>query len=137
MFGFDAIFVHGNMCAGLFQDDIFARLPPDYRATLEAAHGPIPFEPMPGRSMGVYAIAPTDVMADEEQLAEFLRRAVDCTAAMAPKEKKPRKAKAAKAKAGSRRRGALSARLRQTPPPSAGFAVCHLPRLFGRVRRKN
>ena len=66
MFGYPAIFVGGNMCAGLFQDRMFARLPaPD----AEALPGGVqPFEPMPGRPMKGYALIPDEVLADEDRL---------------------------------------------------------------------
>jgi TfoX/Sxy family transcriptional regulator of competence genes len=92
MFGYPAIFVHGNMCAGLFGDGMFARLSSTDRAALPG--GGAPFEPMPGRPMKDYALVPDDVLADEEALAAVLARAVEFTASLPPKEKKAKKAKA-------------------------------------------
>jgi TfoX/Sxy family transcriptional regulator of competence genes len=92
MFGYPAIFVHGNMCAGLFGDGMFARLSSTVRAALPG--GGAPFEPMPGRPMKDYALVPDDVLADEEALAAVLARAVEFTASLPPKEKKAKKAKA-------------------------------------------
>ncbi len=86
MFGYPAIFVHGNMCAGLFGEGMFARLSPDDRAALPG--GGAPFEPMPGRPMKDYAMVPEDVIADEEALAGVLAQAVRFTAELPPKEKK-------------------------------------------------
>ena len=86
MFGYPAIFVGGNMCAGLFQDRMFARLAPADADALPG--GAQPFEPMPGRPMKGYALIPDDILADEEQLAETLAKSVNFTAAMPPKEKK-------------------------------------------------
>jgi TfoX/Sxy family transcriptional regulator of competence genes len=91
MFGYPSIFVHGNMCAGLFGDGLFARLSPEDRAALPG--GGAPFEPMPGRPMKDYALVPDDVLADEEALAAVLVKAVAFTAALPPKEKKAKKAK--------------------------------------------
>ena len=90
MFGYPAIFVHGNMCAGLFGDGMFARLAPEDRAALPG--GGAPFEPMPGRPMKDYALVPDDVLADDEALAAVLAKAVAFTAALPPKEKKAKKA---------------------------------------------
>jgi TfoX/Sxy family transcriptional regulator of competence genes len=86
MFGYPAIFVGGNMCAGLFQDRMFARLPaPDAEALPGGAQ---PFEPMPGRPMKGYALIPDEVLADEDRLTETLAKAVSFTAALPQKEKK-------------------------------------------------
>jgi TfoX/Sxy family transcriptional regulator of competence genes len=90
MFGYPAIFVHGNMCAGLFGDGMFARLSTTDRAALPG--GGAPFEPMPGRPMKDYALVPDDVVADEEALADVLAQAVGFTASLPPKEKKVKKA---------------------------------------------
>jgi TfoX/Sxy family transcriptional regulator of competence genes len=86
MFGFPSIFVGGNMCAGLFQDQMFARLAPEDRAALPG--GGADFEPMPGRAMKGYAFLPDDLVADEEALAATLAKAVAYTASLPPKEKK-------------------------------------------------
>lgn len=94
MFGYPAIFVQGNMCAGLFGDGMFARLSPQDRAALPG--GGASFEPMPGRPMKDYALIPDDVIADEARLAMTLAQAVSFTAALPPKEKPAKGAKKAK-----------------------------------------
>jgi hypothetical protein len=91
MFGYPAAFVQGNMVGGLFEDSVILRLPP------EAAQGLAPFQPMPGRSMGSYVLAPEELMDDEEGLAALIAQAIAYTASLPPKEKKPRKVKAKKA----------------------------------------
>ena len=89
MFGYPAIFVGGNMCAGLFQDRMFARLSDADARALPG--GMKPFEPMAGRPMKGYALIPDEILADEERLAATLAKAVAFTAAMPPKEKKAKK----------------------------------------------
>ena len=89
MFGYPAAFVHGNMCAGLFGDRMFARLSEEDRAALPG--GGDYFEPMPGRPMRAYAVIPDEVVADEERLAQVLAKAVEFTATLPPKEKKAKK----------------------------------------------
>ena len=89
MFGYPAIFVGGNMCAGLFQDRMFARLAPADADALPG--GARPFEPMPGRAMKGYALIPDDILADEDRLTATLAKAVAFTAALPPKEKKPKR----------------------------------------------
>jgi TfoX/Sxy family transcriptional regulator of competence genes len=86
MFGYPAAFVHGNMCAGLFGDRVFARLSDADKAALPG--GGDYFEPMPGRPMKAYAVIPDEVVADEAVLAEVLAKAVAFTAALPAKEKK-------------------------------------------------
>jgi TfoX/Sxy family transcriptional regulator of competence genes len=90
MFGYPSVFVGGNMCAGLFQDGMFARLSPQDRAALPC--GGQSFEPMPGRPMKDYALIPDDIIADEQALARTLASAVSFTASLPPKEKKAKKA---------------------------------------------
>jgi TfoX/Sxy family transcriptional regulator of competence genes len=87
MFGYPAAFVQGNMAAGLFQDSVVLRLPEEARVGLA------PFQPMPGRSMGNYVLAPEDLFDDEEGLAALVGQAIAYTASLPPKEKKPRKAR--------------------------------------------
>ena len=88
MFGYPCIFVGGNMCAGLHQTSMFARLSPADAAALPDAR---PFEPMPGRAMAGYVLVPDDVLADEAALTPLLAKAVAFTAALPPKEKKAAK----------------------------------------------
>ena len=94
MFGYPAAFVHGNMFAGVFQGQVFARMSSSDQAALESAHGNLAFEPMPGRAMKGYVRAPDSVMADEAALAAFLAKGHAYTAALPPKEKKGRRPKA-------------------------------------------
>jgi hypothetical protein len=86
MFGYPAALVQGNMCAGVFQDQVFARLSPTDRAALPG--GGANFEPMPGRPMKGYTLIPDEVIADEAQLGAELAKAVAFTADLPPKEKK-------------------------------------------------
>jgi TfoX/Sxy family transcriptional regulator of competence genes len=86
MFGYPAVFVHGNMCTGLFQDRVFARLSDADKAALPG--GGAYFEPMPGRPMKAYAVIPDEVVADETALAEVLAKAVALTAGLPAKERK-------------------------------------------------
>lgn len=91
MFGYPAIFVGGNMCAGLFGDRMFARLAPEDRTALPG--GGDDFSPMPGRPMKGYVTVPDEILADEEALAVTLAKAVAFTATLPPKEKKAKRAK--------------------------------------------
>jgi len=88
VFGLPSAFVNGVMFAGVFQDSVFARLPPDLWATLERDYGAKTLEPMPGRPMRAYLVLPDDVVADEGRLSAALQAAFLLTAALPPKEKK-------------------------------------------------
>ena len=94
MFGLPVAFVNGNMMAGLFQDQMFARLAPPEKAALEAENGSLTLEPLPGRPMRAYTRLPDAVMEDEDAVAAMLAKALRFTAALPPKEKKPRAGKA-------------------------------------------
>jgi hypothetical protein len=91
MFGYPCFFVGGNLCAGVHQLSIFARLAASDRAALPG--GGADFEPMPGRPMTGYTLIPDDVLADETALGETLAKAVGFTASLPPKEKKAKKRK--------------------------------------------
>jgi TfoX/Sxy family transcriptional regulator of competence genes len=97
MFGYPAAFANGHMFAGVFEDVVFARLPPRERSGLEAAHGVRHFEPMPGRPMTAYCVLPDEALEDERELQRLLAAAYSAAAAMPPKQKKPRRSRAAKA----------------------------------------
>jgi len=93
MFGYPAAFVNGNMFAGLFQDQMFARLPPEERGDLEGRFGPLPFEPMQGRPMKDYTRLPDDIVADEAEVAGWLARSLAWSLTLPPKDKKATKPK--------------------------------------------
>ena len=76
MFGYPALFVGGNLVTGLFAQQWMIRLPDHDRAELLALPGATPFEPMPGRPMKGYASIPPDVVADDEALDAWIRRAI-------------------------------------------------------------
>ena len=85
MFGYPALFLHGNLVTGLFASSWMIRLPDDARGELLTLPGARPFEPMPGRPMTGYAVLPDDVVADEELLETWIRRAIDHVATLPPK----------------------------------------------------
>lgn len=95
MFGYPAAFVNGNMFAGVFQDRIFVRVSPEEQAALETKHGPLPFEPMPGRAMKGYVRVPDEIVGGAA-LSALLASAFAYTAALPPKEKKEKRPKTAR-----------------------------------------
>ena len=77
MFGYPALFVGGNLVTGLFAQKWMIRLPDDDRADLLELPGAAPFEPMAGRQMKGYATLPDDVVADDDALDRWVRRAIE------------------------------------------------------------
>ena len=84
-FGYPALFVGGNLVTGLFADRWMIRLAPDALATLIALPGAGPFMPMPGRTMTGYAVLPTEVVADDAALDEWLEQAIAFGRTLPPK----------------------------------------------------
>jgi TfoX/Sxy family transcriptional regulator of competence genes len=90
MFGYPAAFVNGNMACGLHQDGLVLRLGDDDRAAL-VREGGIPFEPMPGRVMREYVVAPQKLASKKADLKRWLERAVAHAAQLPKKAKKKKK----------------------------------------------
>lgn len=86
IFGLPCASVNGNIAVGVFQDGVFARLPPETWAHLER-EGATPFEPMPGRASKTYLMLPDEVLADEGRLGELLAEAVGFTDSLPAKVK--------------------------------------------------
>lgn len=76
MFGYPALFVGGNLVTGLFAETWMIRLGDEDRAALQSMPGAGPFEPMPGKPMKGYATLPSDVVADDAQLDDWIRRSI-------------------------------------------------------------
>ncbi|HEY3056802.1 MAG TPA: TfoX/Sxy family protein [Thermoanaerobaculia bacterium] len=96
MFGYPAAFVNGNMFIGLHQEDFILRLPDDARADLLKKKGAHVFEPMPGRPMKEYIVAPSSLIKDEDELRRWIGRSLQYASSLQPKKK---------AKSAARRRG--------------------------------
>lgn len=86
MFGYPALFLHGNLVTGLFGEHWMIRLPAEAATELMALPGSGPFEPMPGRPMKGYALLPPDVLADDAGLEGWVRRAIDHAGTLPPKK---------------------------------------------------
>lgn len=97
MFGYPAAFLNGNLFISLFQDQFVLRLPDDERAKLMKIAGARAFEPMPGRPMKDYVVAPPSIVADEKKLRQWISRAAGYAASLPAKQKK---AKSSRAKRG-------------------------------------
>src|SRR5439155_157281 len=103
MFGYSAGFVGGNMFAGIFQDSVVLRLSDANRAVFVERIGGTPFEPMPGRVMREYVVAPKSVVDDDAAFREWLLNASAFTATKPPKVKAEKKPKAPARKTAIRR----------------------------------
>jgi TfoX/Sxy family transcriptional regulator of competence genes len=97
MFGFPAAFVNGNMFMGLFEESFILRLDDKPRAQL-LDDGAKLFEPMKGRAMKEYVVAPERIVGDRKALAKWAKSAFAYGQSLPPKAKKPSKESPAKKK---------------------------------------
>jgi len=88
MFGNLSAFVNGNMCAGVFGDDLFVRLSEKDSAELLKFKGASFFEPMKGRAMKGYMVVPRAWKGDSAKVKPWVIKALDFTGKMPPKAKK-------------------------------------------------
>ena len=75
MFGYPAIFVNGNMAAGLHSDGLVLRLNDDDRDAL-LKKGGARFEPMKGRVMSGFALAPQSFTTKKAELKKWLAKSI-------------------------------------------------------------
>jgi len=85
MFGYPAAFVNGNMFMGLFQDRLILRLAEQPRKELLSVAGASPFEPVPGRPMREYVVAPSAMIGDRKTLSAWSEKALAYGASLPPK----------------------------------------------------
>lgn len=85
MFGYPALFVAGYHVTGLHRASWVVRLAETDRAELLAIPGAGPFEPMPGRSMGGYAVLPPSIVADDAAVRRWVERAIEYGRNLPPK----------------------------------------------------
>ena len=90
MFGMPACFVHGNMFAGVYGQNIMLRLPEAEREKLLRVGG-APFAPM-GRAMREYVTVPPAYFDDRTRLRRWMKKAQAFAESLPPKEPKARKA---------------------------------------------
>jgi TfoX/Sxy family transcriptional regulator of competence genes len=92
MFGYPAAFANGNMFAGLHEAGLILRLPEMERDAFLRQEGAKRFEPLPGRVMREYVVAP-DVLANEPGLLRrWLRTAFGYAGSLPPKAARTRDA---------------------------------------------
>ncbi len=76
MFGYPAIFVNGNMVAGLVRDRMILRLAEKERAKFLALPRAKPFIAMRGRVMKQWVVVPPTVLTSDPALKAWLRKAL-------------------------------------------------------------
>ena len=76
MFGYPAIFVNGNMFAGLVRDAMILRLSEEDRKQFLDLPGAKPFIAMKGRVMKQWAVVPPALVKSESELKLWLDKAL-------------------------------------------------------------
>lgn len=89
MFGYPAIFVRGNMVAGLVRDRMILRLGETDRAAFLALRRAKPFIAMGGRVMKQWAVVPPSMLTSRATLRRWLARSLAHGRTLPPKA--PRK----------------------------------------------
>jgi TfoX/Sxy family transcriptional regulator of competence genes len=96
MFGYDAVFVNGNMAVGLWQNTCVVKVSPADQALLLKRGLAVPFAPMKGRVMTGWLELSEELAHDPEELLAWSQRAVSFIATLPPKVKKASKKAAPK-----------------------------------------
>jgi TfoX/Sxy family transcriptional regulator of competence genes len=90
-FGYPSAVVGGHMFASLHVDKVVIRLPDAARNELLARPNAKIFEPMAGRPMREYVVAPTEIVDDPAELRRWLEKAFAYATELPEKERKPAK----------------------------------------------
>jgi len=85
MFGYPAIFLRGNMVAGLVRDRMILRLGEEERTVFLALPGAKPFVAMRGRVMKQWAVVPPSMLKSRATLRRWLARALAHGRTLPPK----------------------------------------------------
>jgi TfoX/Sxy family transcriptional regulator of competence genes len=94
MFGYDAVFVNGNMAVGLWQNTCVMKLTEADQTKLLGRGQAQPFAPMKGRVMTGWVELSEELSHDPEELLAWSLRAVDFAAGLPPKVRAAKKSKA-------------------------------------------
>ena len=89
MFGYPAVFVNGNMIAGLVRDRMVIRLAADDRQRFLALPGAAPFIAMKGRVMKQWAVVPPAMLKSRTTLKRWLARSLVHGRTLPPKTRRP------------------------------------------------
>lgn len=103
MFGYPCSFVNGNLWIGLHEHNLLLRLDEKNRTAFLKLPEARVFEPLPGRVMREYVVAPQALIEDPTELRPWVKRAFSYALALEPKlpkaKKKAKKKVAKKARA--------------------------------------
>ena len=91
MFGYPCSFINHNMFIGLFADQVFLRLSGPDRKEFLKLDGAKLLEPMPGRLMQEYVVAPVWLLKNTAILDEWIEKSFAYTSTLPPKPSKERK----------------------------------------------
>ncbi len=91
MFGMPAGFVNGNMFMGVWDDGVLLRLDDDTLSKVRGLPGVGSFAPMEGRTWKDYALVSAGRWGDAQELAEWVRKALEHTAKMPAKSASPKR----------------------------------------------
>jgi TfoX/Sxy family transcriptional regulator of competence genes len=87
MFGYPCYFVNGNMFLGAHQDGAVLRLGEDDRKEVLSSSGAFTrFEPLPGRVMKEYVVAPASVYRSESRFRELVQLSLAYARGLPPKQ---------------------------------------------------
>ncbi len=80
MFGYPAYFVDGRMFAGVFEDQVFLRLPDAEAEKLAEEYSESrSFEPMKGRPMRSYVTIPKAIYSSDEAFKPWIEKSIAYT----------------------------------------------------------
>jgi len=88
MFGYPCVFAKGNMFAGLHEAGMVLRLPDAQRAEFLRLKGAKQFEPMPGRVMREYVVAPKALLDSQGRLRTWVEKSLAYVSSLPAKPKK-------------------------------------------------
>jgi TfoX/Sxy family transcriptional regulator of competence genes len=94
MFGSPTFFIHGNMFAGVHEDNLILRLSQKDLESILSAPGVKPFTPMGGRVMKEYAALPATLVKDTTTFKAWLKKSFAYAGSLPVKAKKGGKKKA-------------------------------------------
>ncbi|MCC6899500.1 MAG: TfoX/Sxy family protein [Polyangiaceae bacterium] len=119
MFGYPCSFVNGNLWIGLHEHNLLLRLREQDRIEFLKQPEARPFEPMPGRPMREYVVAPQDLLEEPALLRRWVKRAFDYALSLPVKSLKAKARQPGKAPA---KPAAPKAKARPTPKAGARLA---------------
>jgi TfoX/Sxy family transcriptional regulator of competence genes len=85
MFGYPAAFANGNLFMALHEENFILRLSKQQIARMKGAR---PFEPVPGRKMKEYVVAPKSLVKNKTALRRWVNRSLEYVLSLPTKTKK-------------------------------------------------